>query len=197
MRLRIRGGFTLVELLVVIAIIGILVALLLPAIQAAREAARRSQCINNLKQIGVAMHLFHDTKKAIPPSRIDCDHGTWASEIWPFLEEGNVAAQYDPEASYYAQPLEVLQVQVASYLCPTRRSPPQISVEGDSRQGVPQHSGALGDYAVCIGDGHDYTGDGSGTDSSSVDPNNNKTIPNGAFRRAVANAGHVLWCCCI
>ncbi len=93
------AGFTLVELLVVIAIIGVLVALLLPAVQAAREAARRSQCTNNLKQMGLAAHNFHDTFNALPPSFFDDDLSngdnadwTWAVGIMPFMELDN---EYD------------------------------------------------------------------------------------------------------
>jgi prepilin-type N-terminal cleavage/methylation domain-containing protein/prepilin-type processing-associated H-X9-DG protein len=87
-------GFTLVELLVVIAIIGILVALLLPAIQSAREAARRSQCINNLKQLGVAMQNYHDTKKELPMGNYSCCWGTWQMAILPFIEEQQLADMY-------------------------------------------------------------------------------------------------------
>jgi prepilin-type N-terminal cleavage/methylation domain-containing protein/prepilin-type processing-associated H-X9-DG protein len=89
-----RRAFTLVELLVVIAIIGILVALLLPAIQAAREAARRSQCVNNLKQLGVAFQNFHDTKKQLPIGAYSCCNGTWQMAILPFIEEQQLADIY-------------------------------------------------------------------------------------------------------
>ena len=86
-----RCGFTLVELLVVITIIGILIALLLPAVQAAREAARRGQCTNNLKQIGLAVHNFHDARKALPPSFLTGGgHAPWLVMILPYVEQGVV-----------------------------------------------------------------------------------------------------------
>src|SRR5690242_20085001 len=80
-------GFTLVELLVVIAIIGILIALLLPAVQAAREAARRTQCKNKLKQLGLATINFNDTKKQLPAAWYLNDYTTWAALVLPFIEE--------------------------------------------------------------------------------------------------------------
>jgi prepilin-type N-terminal cleavage/methylation domain-containing protein/prepilin-type processing-associated H-X9-DG protein len=89
-----KRGFTLVELLVVIAIIGILVALLLPAIQAARESARRSQCINNLKQLGIAASNYHDTNKKLPVGNYSCCWGTWQMAILPFIEEQQLGDMY-------------------------------------------------------------------------------------------------------
>jgi len=119
-----RRGFTLVELLVVIAIIGILVALLLPAVQSAREAARRMQCSNNVKQIGLAFQLYHDTFRQFPwagrnfgnccTSTIR-DYWTWAYYILPYMEQQNLVDQTS-KAVVYATPVSTL-------YCPTRRSP--------------------------------------------------------------------------
>ena len=150
---RTRRGFTLVELLVVIAIIGILVALLLPAVQAAREAARRSSCQNNLKNIGLAIQNFHDTQNYLPNSRRICDYITWAAEIWPYVEEGAIAARWDVNHDYYGQLEDVRTYQAEIYICPSRGRPsPAISETGDNDGAHPQHHpGAVGDYACNAG----------------------------------------------
>lgn len=85
-----RAALTLIELLVVIAIIGILVALLLPAVQAAREAARRTQCQNNLRQYGVAIHNFHDARKKLPMGNVWARMWTFQSRILPYMEQDNI-----------------------------------------------------------------------------------------------------------
>jgi prepilin-type N-terminal cleavage/methylation domain-containing protein/prepilin-type processing-associated H-X9-DG protein len=98
-----RTAFTLVELLVVIAIIGVLVALLLPAVQSAREAARRMQCTNNLKQLGLSLHNFHDVNKKLPPAHEDLVNSpstgtkwacSWMPRILPFIEQQAIFQQY-------------------------------------------------------------------------------------------------------
>src|SRR5262245_28153473 len=86
MRPRLRG-FTLIELLVVIAIIGVLIALLLPAVQSAREASRRARCVNNLKQIALAMHQYHDARFVLPPGKKGCCWGPWLVYALPRLEQ--------------------------------------------------------------------------------------------------------------
>jgi prepilin-type N-terminal cleavage/methylation domain-containing protein/prepilin-type processing-associated H-X9-DG protein len=103
-----RKAFTLVELLVVIAIIGVLVALLLPAVQAARESARRSQCTNNLKQLGIGMQNYHDAKQQLPLGNISCCWGTWQMLILPYIEQQQLGALYkfmpkDIEADFGAK----------------------------------------------------------------------------------------------
>src|SRR5688500_123866 len=136
-----RAAFTLVELLVVIAIIGVLVALLLPAVQAAREAARRTQCINNLKQIGLAAHNSHDAYKVFPSGGWgwhwvgDSDLGVgekqpggWTYNLLPYLEQTNVHALGKDNspgtitAAQKAGAFKATQTPIAEYLCPSRRS---------------------------------------------------------------------------
>ncbi|MDA0832722.1 MAG: DUF1559 domain-containing protein [Planctomycetota bacterium] len=121
-RLKPRTGFTLIELLVVIAIIAILIALLLPAVQQAREAARRTQCKNNLKQLGLAMHNYHDAFTVFPPGGT---YGPSAGAGWsvqarllPFVDQANLQNLINFSLSYNVQPT-VTQVAVQVLLCPS------------------------------------------------------------------------------
>ncbi|TWT36861.1 Type II secretion system protein G precursor [Posidoniimonas corsicana] len=118
-----RRGFTLVELLVVIAIIGILISLLLPAVQSAREAARRSQCENNLKQIGLAVQMYHDAKGWMPPSRWGGSGGRVFSAhslLLPYLEAGNEYDRIDFEVFWDSPENEYARgMVVAEFLCPS------------------------------------------------------------------------------
>ena len=158
-----HGGFTLVELLVVIAIIGILVALLLPAVQAAREAARRMQCSNSQKQIGLAIHGFHDSKQVLPPSRINTSGGlTWAAVILPYMEETNLGRLVNVTKNFDAQPQQFRETAIPVYICPSRGHDRGLSIprneqipelapspENTIAMGVGQIVGARGDYA-CV-----------------------------------------------
>ena len=153
-----RRGFTLVELLVVIAIIGTLVALLLPAVQAARESSRRAKCSNNLKQMGIAIHLFADVHKTLPSSRLGPQHATWFVQILPQIEQTALYSQWNIANSYYLQPPAARTTHVKGFSCPTRR-PASLSTDFEiSSTGIPdteQYPGILGDYA---GNGGQFAG---------------------------------------
>ncbi len=115
-----RNAFTLVELLVVITIIGILISLLLPAVQAAREAARRTQCNNNLKQLGLAMHNYHTAMGTLPFAGSHWGHGGWVKMTLPYIEQQGIADQWDEKVIYTSQPnLDLCRIQIATHICPS------------------------------------------------------------------------------
>ncbi len=169
------AAFTLVELLVVIAVIGLLVALLLPATQAARESARSVQCQNNLRQVALATLSYHEATKAFPPARIEpnpfgdddqyCGGSMpdWIPRVLPYIEEQSAFEEWDLYDFYGFQSEIARNVVLPSYLCPSRHNPDTAVVESRSYNlgtlpcGCPGFTfrvgGALADYAGNHGDG--------------------------------------------
>jgi prepilin-type N-terminal cleavage/methylation domain-containing protein/prepilin-type processing-associated H-X9-DG protein len=179
-----RAGFTLIELLVVIAIIAVLIALLLPAVQAAREAARRAQCVNNLKQLGIAMHNYHDTVGSFPTSfwrntqvpgtnpRIadNTNRHSWLTMILPYIEQTNVYNSMNflvgvggngpvgptgPSVNSGAINDTATMSVINVFMCPSDPSPNISSFQRvDQGVGKNSNSGPKLDYAGNFGDNH-------------------------------------------
>jgi prepilin-type N-terminal cleavage/methylation domain-containing protein len=164
------AAFTLIELLVVTAIIAILIGLLLPAVQKVREAAARSQCANNLKQLGLACHNYHDVYHKLPYCRSKGgeNRSTWAKLILPYIEQQNIYTAFTqpiaglnqtdgfnnlvPGVGNNPDPtvLAAAQAQVDTFICPSRRGPPVLCLIDPA---FPDLKGMGSDYAACIGDG--------------------------------------------
>ncbi len=154
-----RRGFTLIELLVVIAIIAVLIALLLPAVQQAREAARRTQCKNNLKQLGLALHNYHDTFLVFPPGQFQplgtdsvdsTNRSCWMQQILPYIDQAPLFNKFAPymagtSPSTYATEWPGATTILPALMCPSDPSGPKNSTAGGSNQGF------HGNYSVCAG----------------------------------------------
>ena len=178
---RIRNGFTLIELLVVIAIIAVLISLLLPAVQSAREAARRANCLNNFKQIGLALHNYHQAHGVFPPgyvshfipgtggnTRLEVDTGPgwgWASQILPQLEQSNTYNSINFHISMVFPDNNTAQyTRITSFLCPSDVTPDKVPVRDRTNTNTIYNVGTSNYVGVYgIGEIGDAPGLGNGT----------------------------------
>lgn len=151
LRLVRHRGYTLIELSFVTVIMGILVALLLPAVQQAREAARRTECKNNLHQLGIAFHTYQDAFRTLPPGVVDLSgpiqhtpsgyHHSWVTSLLPYLDQPVLARHLDPHLSIYEESqLEVTQVVLPTMLCPSDGAPVRATQE-NQRVGLSNYAG--------------------------------------------------------
>ena len=142
-------GFTLVELLVIVAIIGLLIALLLPAVQAARESARRTQCANNLRQLSVAAQNFHAAKDCFPASWVNGDERiAWGISLLPYVEQTSIAAEWNKSAAWWEPPNDkLLATPISVYKCPTAWSTSTYEYIEPGRPSIY----ATSDYRGCEG----------------------------------------------
>ncbi len=154
-----RRAFTLIELLVVMAIIGILAALLLPAVQSIREAARKTDCLNRIRQIGISISSYTNSNLRIPPSRAADGYLTWTVLIMPFQEDNNLYPLFDTKALYSLQAPDVTTKPSPLYFCPSRRWPGDVSTFETFGEPV----GAVGDYAGNAGSDKFFDPSGVGT----------------------------------
>jgi len=175
-RYRTLRGFTLVELLVVIAIIGVLVALLLPAVQSAREAARRLQCVNVLKQWGLGMQLHHDSRLELPIGGRRAPRQTWVMHLWPYIEQTTLSERNDLDEEFFRFPSGIFGTMdglagafVPLYYCPS-------DGQGSDMDGGTGHQRRRGNYVVNWGNIR-YTFGGSFTPEERQEQNQRGYAP--------------------